>query len=323
MKKLIGFLVVAGMVACNCLSQIPTQYLDVGDSCSVALPDYRDQITVKDNCEIKSVVQLPVPGTVLTPANPFVTVIIEATDVFDNKSSIQFTVIIDDSQPPVIIPDSSLLAQDFESTSQIMTAYHNSLGRFMDQHGGMDSTFHKQQLVTISGPGYNSSNFGIFYTTANYIIGLDSTHMADYLGAHIDPNPIYIDAGGDNDRYYSGGSTWTNDSIGLMSPYKSERFGDFSYSIPIEDGSYHVQLFFAEIFWTNEGDRVFNVEIENNPILNNFDILSQVDPGVIYGFHHTVDVTDGILDIKFTTVEDNAKVSLILINKHFQPMASN
>lgn len=115
MKKLtILFVVMLLASSCTCLlSQIPPQYVMVGASCEAPLPNYVPQVIITDNCSIKSVVQTPAPGTILSITNPVVTVVIRATDAFDNFSEVSFTVTAKDSQPPVITPTGDLLADNW------------------------------------------------------------------------------------------------------------------------------------------------------------------------------------------------------------------
>ena len=49
--------------------------------------------------------------------------------------------------------------------------------------------------------------------------------------------------------------------------YQSERYGDFSYAIPVATGDYLVTLKFAEIYWTQPGQRVFNVLLEGAKVI--------------------------------------------------------
>ena len=44
--------------------------------------------------------------------------------------------------------------------------------------------------------------------------------------------------------------------------YESERNGNFSYDVPVENGDYLVRLKFAEIHWTQPRHRIFNLRIE-------------------------------------------------------------
>src|SRR5207302_980552 len=83
-----------------------------------------------------------------------------------------------------------------------------------------------------------------------------------------------------SDYYSAGGDLlYTSDAIVNsqdMPLYRSGRaglYGDFSYSIPMQNGSYTVTLHFAEIQYWNRGDRVFNVAINGSTVLSNFDIL--------------------------------------------------
>ncbi len=86
------------------------------------------------------------------------------------------------------------------------------------------------------------------------------------------------------DLDFSGGSTDTSgnpvDTSGVNNPapervYQSERWGVFTYVIPslTPGATYKVRLHFAEIYFTQPGQRVFNVSINGTPVLQNFDIV--------------------------------------------------
>jgi Malectin domain len=95
--------------------------------------------------------------------------------------------------------------------------------------------------------------------------------------------------------------------------YQSERWGDFSYAIPVANGDYLVTLKFAEIFWTQPGQRVFNVLLEGVTVISKLDVVAKVGPDKAYDVTLPVHVTDGHLNLKFKSVVDNAKVSAILV----------
>ena len=102
--------------------------------------------------------------------------------------------------------------------------------------------------------------------------------------------------------------------------YQTERWGDLTYAIPVSSqGAYDVRLHFAEIYLGVEiaggiGDRVFNVSIEGNQVLSNFDILTEVAPATaLVKEINDVIVNDGILTIQFTGVVENPKISAIEI----------
>jgi hypothetical protein len=137
----------------------------------------------------------------------------------------------------------------------------------------------------------------------------------------------YTDVDGNTwsaDNFSTGGKTYSdNVNIGNTDDdavYQSERYGDHSYNIPVEDGTYAIQLHFAEIYWGVKkgngevGDRVFNVDIENGQAgLTDYDIIADVGApatAVVKSFSG-IEVTDGELNINFSTLVDNAKVSAI------------
>ena len=126
-----------------------------------------------------------------------------------------------------------------------------------------------------------------------------------------------------SDRNFSGGSTYRpNVSVANTDDdplYSSERFGNFDYTFKIGNGNYSVNLKFAEIWWGSHGggvgSRVFNVTMEGQQVLSNFDILTKVPQMTAYDQSFLVEVTDGILNINFRTVKDNAKISAINVTK--------
>ena len=108
----------------------------------------------------------------------------------------------------------------------------------------------------------------------------------------------------------------TND----QSLYQNERSGvngnSFSYQVPVTNGTYLVNLNFAELYWNAAGKRVFNVNVEGQPFLQNFDIWSQTggqNRALTKSAQATVN--DGILNINFSALVDNAEITSIEILK--------
>jgi Malectin domain len=95
--------------------------------------------------------------------------------------------------------------------------------------------------------------------------------------------------------------------------YETERFGNFSYTFPVVNGTYTVTLKFAELYWTTAGRRLFNVAINGQTVLSNFDIFAAAG-GPLIGVDRsfTVGPTSSIT-IEFSTVLDTAKVDAIQI----------
>src|SRR5208337_5479834 len=122
------------------------------------------------------------------------------------------------------------------------------------------------------------------------------------------------------DAFYSGGiaaSVPGATITGTTDPtlYLTERYGKtFSYNIPAPNGTYTVILQFAEIYWNQPGQRKFNVFVQGNEVITGLDIIASAGgKNIAYDVTFPVTVTNGMLDIDFTTVVDNAKVSAIEI----------
>ncbi len=129
------------------------------------------------------------------------------------------------------------------------------------------------------------------------------------------------------DEDYTGGTaTSTTTAItttGVTNPapqsvYQHNRYGNFTYTIPglTAGASYTVRLDFAEEYWTAAGSRTFNVLINNNQVLTNFDIFATAGgefKAVAESFTATASST-GTITIQFVTVKDNAQVNGIEIS---------
>lgn len=122
------------------------------------------------------------------------------------------------------------------------------------------------------------------------------------------------------DRNFSGGKTYSNTRVVSATDnikiYQTERYGNFKYNLPVPNGAYIIRLHFAEIFHTSVNKRKFNVTVENGQgALNGYDIVARAGGPNIAKVEEfkSITVTDGILNIDFTSVIDNAKVSAIEI----------
>ncbi|WP_168216021.1 malectin domain-containing carbohydrate-binding protein [Halorussus marinus] len=145
------------------------------------------------------------------------------------------------------------------------------------------------------------------------------------------------------DTNFDGGTAYdTTEQIGDTQDdplYQTERYGNFTYDVPLEDGEYEVTLQFAEIFQgvaasdspdstgptdgTNENDRVFDASIEGEEVLSNYDIFAEVGPLNATEETFTATVSDGELSVEFSTVYDNAKVSAIEVAEVDDGSATN
>ncbi len=98
--------------------------------------------------------------------------------------------------------------------------------------------------------------------------------------------------------------------------YQSEtwRQNSFEYLITIEPGQYYVELNLAEIYYTTEMARVFDVYIEDQLVADDLDVVSLA--GRAFTAHtvgYFVDVTDGALNLKFDSQVENAKINAFSI----------
>jgi hypothetical protein len=150
------------------------------------------------------------------------------------------------------------------------------------------------------------------------------------------PTPVYqINCGSSStispfaaDQYVSGGTqrTVTNTiatsgitNVAPQGVYQSERYGNSTYTFPnlTASAKYTVRLHFAELYQTASGKRVFNVSINGNTVLSNFDIYAAAGAAyqaVVREFTTTGN-SSGQIIIQFATVTDNATIEGIEIIK--------
>ncbi len=133
--------------------------------------------------------------------------------------------------------------------------------------------------------------------------------------------PTYLDSAGQlwsADMDFVGGSTFstTHSITGTSDPtlYKTERYAPtLTYNIPVINNTCTVTLYFAEIYFNGPGERVFDVSIEGQTVLQNFDIWAVVGQFAALQQTFVVTVTDGVLNIVGTASVNNAKFSAIQV----------
>ncbi len=149
---------------------------------------------------------------------------------------------------------------------------------------------------------------------------------------------------------FTGGSETTAGDAGIPSNlaigntddgtlYQSELYGSSAQDTPsapnvsaaVDNGTYEVTLQFAEIYQgvsssddpdstgptdgTDENDRLFDVTVEGQQVLTEYDIYSEVGPANASDKTYTVEVTDGELNINFEAINDNAKISAVKVEQ--------
>jgi hypothetical protein len=147
--------------------------------------------------------------------------------------------------------------------------------------------------VFIAGAMVAASAFGLSAQTVNINCGGTAFTTADGTKWSGDVN------------YTGGDLLYSGSSIAGVAPqdmvlYRSARaglYGDFSYNIPVPNGSYTVTLKMAEIQYSGKGERVFNVSINGSQVLSNFDILANVAPLTPLSQQFPVTVSNGAVQI--------------------------
>ncbi len=171
---------------------------------------------------------------------------------------------------------------------------------------------------------------------------LPSVNLAKISAIEIEPaNPVTrTNAGGDEytdisgqqwqaSVGFTGGRTFSNTNPIAQTEddflYQSEHNGqDFSYTQEVTNGNYDVTLHFAEIYFNQSGKRVFDVTLEDQLVLDDFDIYDQAG-GKDIALEKTfnVNVNDGSLDLDFLSSVDLAKISAIEIEETTTQIRTN
>lgn len=123
----------------------------------------------------------------------------------------------------------------------------------------------------------------------------------------------------DNDYFLSSGGTPhdTTDPISNTDQdtlFQSERYGEYSYEIPVTNATYRVVLHFVEMYNEESGARSFNVSLEGSEEISGLDIFSVAGHDAAYTeeFSNIV-VNDESLTISLETIADQGTLSGIAI----------
>ncbi len=108
----------------------------------------------------------------------------------------------------------------------------------------------------------------------------------------------------------------TNTTSGSGDPmiFKSELNGVAEYRVRVPNGKYAVFLMMAENYFTAAGKRLFDITVQGVVVEKNLDLFAKIGKGVQYQkVVPSVSVTEGLLDIHFMSLIDNAIVNGITI----------
>jgi hypothetical protein len=141
-------------------------------------------------------------------------------------------------------------------------------------------------------------------------------------------NTAYVDSHGQTwqaDTGYNGGLTFSTTAAiaGTSDPalFQSERYDDGSgtlqYSFSVPNGTYTVNLYFAEI-WSgcfSVGCRVFNISVQGTTAFSNLDVFAQAGANAALVKSTTASVSNGTLTISFGSITQRPTISAIEILK--------
>jgi regulation of enolase protein 1 (concanavalin A-like superfamily) len=166
-------------------------------------------------------------------------------------------------------------------TGSVFTGYESA--------DGQNWTFVASAFIPMSTDVY----IGLAVTAQNNTATTTATFDQMAVTTQAVSGNIAIDAGGpaagsflaDQDFMAISGGTYSVgtaiNTSGVTDPapqtvYQTERWGDYTYTIPnlVPLRTYHVRLHFAEIFFSSSGQRAFNVQINGQQVLTDFDIVS-------------------------------------------------
>ncbi|GAA0894601.1 hypothetical protein GCM10009122_42820 [Fulvivirga kasyanovii] len=86
-----------------------------------------------------------------------------------------------------------------------------------------------------------------------------------------------------------------------------------NWNFPVVDGVYTAKLYFVESYFNVTNQRIFNISIEDQLALSNFEILTETDKDVPIQKNLTAEVTDGYLTIVFENIKSYALITAIEI----------
>jgi hypothetical protein len=106
----------------------------------------------------------------------------------------------------------------------------------------------------------------------------------------------------------------TEDDVLFQAQRWDDKAGEeLKYSFDVPDGSYVVNLYFAEVYTKvlSQGGRVFDVLLEGYNVERNFDIYSAAGANAAHMRSYEVTVVDGQLNIEFLHGVENPTISAI------------
>ncbi|MBM1106465.1 hypothetical protein JQC67_09975 [Aurantibacter crassamenti] len=276
---------------------------------------------------------------VVDPTNENTTIDATGTTIVDGISTSTVTVQLADTNGNKFKSSGGVVVLTSTGSADISAVSDNEDGTYT-----ATVTNNVEQTVTISG-----TLDGVDITsTTDITFNPDDSNPAQEAPQStvpLGPSMVRINCGGPEltydgitfiaDNYFSEGTiTYSNDLLTEINNtemdelFLTERVpangpsqkGPMVYRIPVNNGTYTIKLYFAEIYWGVEnplgkqggnGSRIFNATIEDTKIFTGYDLHKDIGAAEPDTRMYDVEVTDGELTISFEATVDKPKISAI------------
>lgn len=144
-------------------------------------------------------------------------------------------------------------------------------------------------------------------------------------------NSFFVDKEGNlwmPDSYFSSGRLAADKVVveGTPEPglYSGERYGNFSYALPVEDGAYKMTLYFSEKYWgvsaaqnQADGKRVFDIFCNGTALARGLDVAREAGPGraLVKVFRGLRPNAQGKLEVSFVPEVNYASVDAVEVEQ--------
>ncbi len=118
------------------------------------------------------------------------------------------------------------------------------------------------------------------------------------------------------DSYFTGGTVFKgNIPSGVPEQYRTQRYGNFAYTVPVAPGEYDVILHFYELTTTitGLGQRRFKVSVNGADVLPDYDIWASGGRGPVTSTHRVTASSE--IKIQLTTIARNAVLNAFEIRR--------
>ncbi|MFR9777999.1 S8 family serine peptidase [Micromonospora sp. MS34] len=194
-----------------------------------------------------------------------------------------------------------------DTTATVAAGARHTLDVLVDTTDLAPGSWHRAQLRIASASGRRPVvTVPVTVVVPSYVLAIDaggkSTH-ADVEGQTWGPDPAWA-AGGAG---WLGNSSQQSTKTPITGTNDPARFADlregmYEYRVDgLVDGTYTVELDFAEVRRQSPDKRVFDVLIEGQEVLPSLDVAGEAGSYAAVSRSYTVRVTDGQLNVRFVT----------------------